>query len=71
MNVYGDKETERWFLEEYHVSGKKVDMGKSRMRFKRPEDLPLELIARVIARTPIDAYVARVHQTQESRREKA
>ena len=29
MNVYGDEDTERWFVEEYEKSGKKLDMGKS------------------------------------------
>ena len=34
MNVYGDQETERWFLDRYKASGKRLDMGKSCVRFK-------------------------------------
>ena len=34
MNVYGNQETERWFLDSYKASGKRLDMGKSCVRFK-------------------------------------
>ena len=57
MNVYGDPETERWFVEEYQASGKKLDMGKSCVRFKKLEDLPLDLIGRAIARTSVDEFI--------------
>ena len=50
MCVYGDKETERWFFDRYAASGKKLNMGKSCVRFKRVEDLPLDLIGETIAR---------------------
>src|SRR5579862_4739188 len=32
--VYGDDELRRWFEDEYRKSGKKLDMGKSCVRFK-------------------------------------
>ncbi len=57
MSVYGNKETERWFLERYRASGKKLDMGKSCVRFRRLEDLPLDLVGKVIARTSVDAFI--------------
>src|SRR5262245_49296162 len=56
MNVYGDPELERWFRGAFAKSGKKLDMGKSCVRFKRAEDLPLEVIAEAVARTPVDDY---------------
>ena len=57
MNVYGNTETERWFTEEYSASGKKLDMGKSCLRFKTLEDLPVELIGQAIARTPVAEFI--------------
>jgi hypothetical protein len=60
MTVYGDPKTEKWFRDEYQASGKKLDMGKSCVRFKKLDDLPLDLIGKVIARVPVDKYVARV-----------
>ena len=57
MNVYGDPDSEQWFAEQYRASGKRLDMGKSCVRFKKLDDLPLDLIGRAIARTPVDAYI--------------
>jgi hypothetical protein len=57
--VYGDPETEHWFRERWARTGKKLDMGKSCVRFRRLDDLPLDLIGETIARVPVDAYLAR------------
>src|SRR5579871_7036261 len=35
MTCYGDKETENWFVKAYKATGKKLDMGKSCVRFKK------------------------------------
>ena len=67
-NVYGDPQTERWFRERWAATGKKLDMGKSCIRFRRLEDVPLELIGETIARTPIDAFVARYREVRGSSR---
>ena len=40
-------------------AGKKLDMGRSCLRFRRLEDLPLDVVAESIASTPPDAFVAR------------
>ncbi len=58
MNVYGDGETQRWFADGFAAAGKKLDMGKSCVRFKKLDDLPLELIGETIARTPAAEYIA-------------
>jgi hypothetical protein len=55
--VYGDPATLAWFQKEYKATGKRLDMGKSCVRFKKLEDLPLELIGQVIARTPVKKYI--------------
>jgi len=57
MTVYGDKPTEKWFKEKYAASGKKLDMGKSCVHFKKLDDLPLDLIAEVIRRVSVDEYI--------------
>ena len=57
MNVYGDQETAQWFEEEFRASGKKLNMGKCCVRFKRPEDLPLDLIGEAVARTSVDGFI--------------
>lgn len=58
MTVYGHKETETWFKREYAKTGKKLDMGKSCLRFRKLDDLPLDVIAQTIARVPMEEYIA-------------
>ncbi len=73
-NVYGDPETERWFREHWEATGRKLDMGKSCVRFRRIEDVPLDVVGEVIARTPLERFVRRyeeVRGTSRATREKA
>ena len=70
-SVYGDPETERWFRERYDETGKHLDMGKSCLRFRRIDDLPLDVIGEVLARTPVEAFVERYEAVRgSSRRER-
>ena len=57
MNIYGDPETQQWFVDEYRASGKKLDMGKSCVRFNKLEDLPVDLIGEAIARTSVGDFI--------------
>jgi hypothetical protein len=47
----------RWFREEWAKTGKKLDMGKSCIRFKRVEDLALDVIAEAIKRVPMKKQI--------------
>ena len=38
MNVYGDEESQRWFADGFAAAGKKLDMGKACVRFKKLDD---------------------------------
>jgi Domain of unknown function (DU1801) len=45
MGIYAQPKLSGWFQDEWKVySTKKLDMGKSCIRFKKPEDVPLDLI---------------------------
>lgn len=61
MVVYGDGPQWHSFAAEWAKTGKKLDMGKCCIRFKRVEDLALEVIAKTIrgvtARAYVDNYV--------------
>ena len=70
MNVYGDPATEAWFRKAWHATGKKLDMGKSCVRFKKLEDLALDVIGQVFARTPVNKYIAAVEKAISSRKKK-
>ena len=67
-NVYGDVATEKRFRERYAASGRKLDMGKSCVRFRRIEDLPLDVIAKTIAEVSADGYLARYQAARGSSR---
>lgn len=58
MNVYSNKEIESNFKNRYIASGKKLDMGKSCVRFKKLKDLPLDLIGETIAMTSVDDFIS-------------
>ncbi len=57
MCLYGGTEYETWFRKEWAKTGKKLDMGKSCIRFKKLEDLPLDVIGQTIARVPLKEYI--------------
>ena len=42
----------------FRAAGKKIDMGKSCVRFKRVDDLSLDVIGKVIASVPVERYLA-------------
>ncbi len=67
-NVYGNRETESWFRERYARSGKKLDMGKSCVRFRRLEDVPLDVVGEAVARTPVESYVEHYRAARGSSR---
>lgn len=67
-NVYGDPETERWFRGRWATTGKRLDMGKSCVRFKRLEDLPLDVVGETIAQTRLDHFLDRYRDVRGSSR---
>ena len=57
-NIYSDPDLQRWFEQAYRATGKRMDMGKSCVRFKRLDDLPVELIGEAVAKTSVDDFIA-------------
>jgi Domain of unknown function (DU1801) len=45
------------FVKSWKATGRKLDMGKSCLRFRHAEDLDLDMIGRVIAATPVVEFV--------------
>lgn len=64
MAAYGDPATRKWLEDQFTQSGKKLDMGKACVRFKTPDDLPLDAIAKVIAKVPPDKYIKVYEQSR-------
>ena len=64
MGIYADKKLLDWFTAEYpkHVSGK-LDMGKSCIRFKKPEHISYELIGELVKKMNADDWIALYEKT--------
>jgi hypothetical protein len=58
MGLYMMPELDRWFRDAWAKSGKKLDMGKSCIRFKKLEDLPLKIVGEAVRRVPVKAFIA-------------
>lgn len=68
--VYADKRVEKWFRERYIATGKRLNMGKSCVRFKKPDELPLELIGEVVAKAPMAEFVEAYRMSRSGHRRK-
>jgi uncharacterized protein YdhG (YjbR/CyaY superfamily) len=55
---YGHPTLSTWFTSEYKKSGKKLDMGKGCVRFKKLEDLALDVVSRTVARVSVEEHMA-------------
>lgn len=63
-SIYCDDGTADWFVEKYKATGKKLDMGKSCVRFKKLEQLPVDLIGEAIAKVSADEFLGFYEKTR-------
>jgi hypothetical protein len=58
MAIYADKSLHNWFVAEYSIQSKsKLDMGKSCIRFKKPENIPFELIGQLVQKISVEKWI--------------
>ena len=58
MGIYGNPKLLEWFVNEYQKHSKsKPDMGKSCIRFKKPDQIPYELIAELMKKISVDNWI--------------
>ena len=57
MCLYESSELFEWFRAEWEKTGKKLTMGKCCIRFKKVEELPLELIGKLVKKVPAKEFV--------------
>lgn len=62
--VYADPEARDDLEQAYRATGKRMDMGKSCVRFRRLDDLPLDVIGDAVARYPVDDFVGLYHRAR-------
>ena len=57
MPLYGNQKMADRFRARFKAAGKKLDMGKACVRFKKADDLPLDAVAEVIAGVSLDTWL--------------
>ena len=66
--VYSDPSTEAWFRDRHAEAGKPPNMGKSCVRYRHLEEVPLELIGETIARADLESFTAHFDSVRGSAR---
>jgi len=68
--IYMDDKARRAFEKAYRATGKRLDVGKSCVRFRNLEDLPLQVIGDAIASLQVNEFVNRVKKSVSPRKSK-
>lgn len=55
--IYQDEDMRDWFVDAWKASGKKLDMGKSCIRVKKLEDVPLDVLGKAIKKIKAKGYI--------------
>ena len=64
MGIYATPELMKWFTtEDPKHCNKKLDMGKSCIRFKKMEDIPYDLIGQLASKMTVDEWIARYEES--------
>lgn len=66
--IYMDQAEKQRFESAYKATGKRYDAGKSCVRFRKLENLPLDLIGESIAAFPVEDFIARAEEARSSRK---
>jgi uncharacterized protein YdhG (YjbR/CyaY superfamily) len=66
MSISGDKKLLEWFTKEWKgAEVGKLDMGKSCIRFKKPEHIPFELIGKLAGKISVDTWIKTYEKNRE------
>lgn len=66
MCAYVDAKTTQGVKDAFKKAGKKLDMGKSCIRFKKLEDLPLDAIGKIISKISVEKYIKYYEASRKS-----
>lgn len=68
MGVYADPAAAERLRRGFEDAGKKLDMGKSCVRFRREDDVPWEVVADALERPTMEEYVSHYRATRRGER---
>jgi len=66
--IYISEDAREEFERAYRATGKRFDVGKSCVRFRKLEDLPLDLIGQTVASLPVERLIQRVEEAGSVRK---
>ena len=70
MGIYADPKLLKWFQEAHaKASAKKLDMGKSCIRYKKAEDIPYDLIGELASKITVDEWI-KMYESAFNRKKK-
>jgi hypothetical protein len=71
MGLYGNEKMEKWFDEHYREEvGKKPNMGKTCIRFKKEGDIPFKLLGELLKMVTVEDYINSYEETMSKVRKK-
>jgi len=65
MSVYENSVQEQWLRAEYAAAGKRLDMGKSCLRFRSVDDLLTDVLAFIISSTPPEVLISKYEASRQ------
>jgi hypothetical protein len=68
MSVYGNKQHEAKLRSAFTAAGKKLDMGKSCIRFQTADDLPLDAVGEIIGSVPSEKWIEIFEASRKKKR---
>lgn len=60
--IYMNEDSGKMFEKEYIATGKRYDAGKSCIRFRKLDDLPLDLVSKVISSMSVERFIKGVEK---------
>ena len=71
MGIYTDAKLLKWFTDAHaKASTKKLDMGKSCIRYKKAEDIPFNLIGELASKITVDEWIEKYETNFKNKRKK-
>lgn len=59
MGLYANKELYDWFVTEYSKQfSRKLDIGKSCLRFKKETDIPFDILEKLVQKIPVEEWIS-------------
>lgn len=68
MCLYADDGLEEWFRQQYAARGMKLDLGKSCVRFRSLDEVPLDVLAALLRRVTPEQHIARYEESRAATR---